>query len=268
MINLVLSDMDGTFLNNNGDFNRELFKDVKRIMKEKGVVFAPVTGKQCERIEELFGDDADDLWILGDSATRIKHNGEFVYESLLSNKLGQEIIRLLEKISLEHTIIACTRNGAVIKDSVSSEEAAIVRRSYAQVRQVSDFNKIAEDFVKITIHDPLFRCIETREKLSPFFESAYIVASEAAWIDIANANVHKGTTVEQLQRLLNVTPEETMVFGDGYNDLELMACGKYSFAVRNAVQALKDTANFITRSNDEDAVLNTIIQILSLQENR
>ncbi|MBD1381596.1 HAD family hydrolase [Metabacillus arenae] len=264
MIKLVLSDMDGTFLNNNGDFNRELYKDVKKIMREKGVVFAPVTGKQCERVEELFGDDSDDLWILGDSATRIKHNGKFVYESLLPNELGIKIIRLLEEISLEHTIIACTRNGAVIKDNLSLEEAAIVRRSYAQVRQVSDFNEIKDDFVKITIHDPLLGCMETREKLSSFFESAYIVASEHAWIDIANANVHKGTTVEHLQRLLNVTPEETMSFGDGYNDLELMASATYSFAVRNAVQEIKDAANFITRSNEEDAVMKTIIQILSL----
>lgn len=264
MIKLVLTDMDGTFLNNSGDFNRELFKEVKKLMGEKGVAFAPVTGKQCERVEELFGNDADDLWILGDSATRIKHNGEFVYESLLSNKLGLEIIRLLEEISLEHTIIACTRNGAVIKENIPQDEAAIVRRSYAQVRQISDFNEITDDFVKITIHDPLQRCFETKEKLLPFFESAYIVASEAAWIDIANANVHKGTTVEYLQRLLNITPEETMAFGDGYNDLELMSRSAYSFAVRNAVQELKDGANFITRSNEEDAVMKTIIQLLSL----
>ncbi|WP_046173574.1 HAD family hydrolase [Domibacillus indicus] len=265
MIKLVLTDMDGTFLNNSGDFNRELYKNVKKVMKEKGVAFAPVTGKQCERVEELFGEDAEDLWILGDSATRIKHNGEFVYESLLSNKLGLEIIQLLEEISLDHTIIACTRNGAVTKDHLSPEEAAIVRRSYAQVRQVSDFNEITDDFVKITIHDPALKCFETREKLSRFFDSAYIVASEAAWIDIANANVHKGTTVEYLQRLLNVTPEETMAFGDGYNDLELMVRATYSFAVRNAVQELKDVANFITRSNEEDAVMKTIIQLLSLQ---
>lgn len=268
MIKLVLTDMDGTFLNNSGDFNRELYKDVKKIMKEKGVVFAPVTGKQCERVEELFGGDANDLWILGDSATRIKHNGEFVYESLLSNKLGLEIIQLLEEISLDHTIIACTRSGAVIKDNLSSEEAAIVRRSYAQVRQVTDFREITDDFVKITIHDPSLLCFETKEKLSKFFESAYIVASEAAWIDIANANIHKGTTVEQLQRLLNVTPEETMAFGDGFNDLELMTRAAYSFAMRNAVQELKDAANYITRSNEEDAVMETIIQMLSLQESK
>ncbi|MEI2366779.1 hydrolase [Niallia circulans] len=264
MIKLVLTDMDGTFLNNNGDFDRELFKEVKNLMKEKGVAFAPVTGKQCERVEELFGEDAKDMWILGDSATRIKHNGKFVYESLLSNELGLAIIRLLEEISLNHTIIACTRSGAVIKDNVIPEEAAIVRKSYAQVRKVSDFKEITEDFVKITIHDSELKCFETKERLSSFFESAYIVASEAAWIDIANVNVHKGTTVEHLQQVLNVTPEETMAFGDGYNDIELMSRSTYSFAVRNAVKELKETANFITRSNEEDGVMRTIIQLLSL----
>ncbi|MFD1363648.1 HAD family hydrolase [Lentibacillus salinarum] len=265
MIKLVLTDMDGTFLNNDGDFNRELYQDVKQMMNEKGVVFAPVTGKQCERVEELFGEDATDLWILGDSATRIKHNGEFVYESLLNNQLGLEIIRSLEEISLDHTIIACTKNGAVIKENTPDEEAAIVRGSYAEVREVSDFKEITGDFVKITVHDPSRNSFETKEKLSPFFESAYIVASEAAWIDIANANVHKGTTVEQLQRLLNVTREETMAFGDGYNDLELMNRATYRFAVRNAVQELKDAANYITRSNEEDAVMKTIIRLLALQ---
>lgn len=264
MIKLVLTDMDGTFLNNSGEFNRGLFQHVKQMMKEKGVVFAPVTGKQCERVEELFGDDANDLWILGDSATRIKHNGEFVYESLLPNSVGLKIIQLLEEISLDQIIIACTRSGAIIKDTISPE---LIRRSYAQVRQVSNFEFITEDFVKVTVYDPQHRCFETKEKLSHFQELAYIVASEAAWIDIANVNVHKGTTVEHLQRLLHVTPEETMAFGDGYNDLELMERAVYSFAMRNAVPELKDAAQYVTDSNEEDGVLQTIIQMLTLHNN-
>jgi hypothetical protein len=39
--------------------------------------------------DALFGEDAKDFWILGDSATRIKKNGKFVYESLISNEAGQ-----------------------------------------------------------------------------------------------------------------------------------------------------------------------------------
>lgn len=265
MIKLILTDMDGTFLNSAGEFNRKLFKEVKKLLAEKGVAFAPVTGKQCERVEELFGEDARDFWILGDSATRIKHNGRYVYESLLSNTLGLEIIQLLEEIDIEQTIIACTKNGAYVKNNIPQEEYAIVRGSYAHVHQVSHFYEVREDFVKITVHDPKLRCFETVKKLAPFSDRAYIVASEAASIDIANANVHKGTTVEYLQNLLGVTPKETMAFGDGYNDIELLTRADYSFAVRNAVLEIKDIANYITRSNDEDAVMKTILQILSLQ---
>ena len=51
-----------------------------------------------------------------------------------------------------------------------------------------------------------------------------------------------------------------MAFGDGYNDIELLTRADYSFAVRNAVLEIKNIANYITRSNDEDEVMKTILK--------
>lgn len=266
MIKLVITDMDGTFLNSKGDFNRTLYKETKKIMKEKNVYFAPCTGKQCERIEAIFGEeDTKDLWILGDSATRIKHNGNYVYESLLPNSLGKELIQALEKIATDYTIIACTPKAAIVKDTTPKNIVDnVVRRSYHNVDFVENYNEITSDFVKITIFDTLERSFETKDKLENFFDRAYIVASEPKWIDISNYGVHKGTTVEKLQKMLDVTKEETMVFGDGWNDIELMERGGLSFAVRNAYEPLKEAADYITRSNNEDGVLRTINQLLKL----
>lgn len=56
MIKLIITDLDGTFLNSNGDYDRELFMEVSALMAEKGVHFSACTGKQCDRVEELFGD--------------------------------------------------------------------------------------------------------------------------------------------------------------------------------------------------------------------
>lgn len=266
MIKLIITDMDGTFLNSKGDFDRLLFKQTNDVMKEQGVFFAPCTGKQCERVEELFEEDAADLWILGDSATRIKHNGQFVYESLIPNALGLKAIEALEEISLEHTIIACTQNGAVVKKDIPETELHYVKGSYAEVIEVEDFQDISDDFLKITLHDPLGQCVPTKEKMSSFEDRLYIVASEDTWIDIADFDVHKGTTIKKLQSILNVSPAETMVFGDGRNDVELMASGEYSFAVRNACQEILDAANFVTKSNEESGVLYAINQLLNLQQ--
>ncbi len=96
-------------------------------------------------------------------------------------------------------------------------------------------------------------------------KQAYIVASEATWTDSSNYNVHKGTTVAELQRILHVTPEETMAFGDGLNDVELLERAAYSFAMSNAFEQIKEVAQFVTKSNDEDAVLHTIKKMIALQ---
>jgi hydroxymethylpyrimidine pyrophosphatase-like HAD family hydrolase len=56
-----------------------------------------------------------------------------------------------------------------------------------------------------------------------------------------------------------------MAFGDGYNDLELLGAAEYSFAMRNAFEETKAVANFVTGSNDENAVQETIKRILALQ---
>lgn len=84
----------------------------------KRVHFAACTGKQCERVEELFGEHSKDMWIVGDSATRIKHNGEFAFQSLINNSLGLAIINTLQKVNSTHVIIVCTCDGAVVRSDV------------------------------------------------------------------------------------------------------------------------------------------------------
>lgn len=92
------------------------------------------------------------------------------------------------------------------------------------------------------------------------------MASEAAWIDISNYNVHKGTTVQALQHILGVTKEETIAFGDGLNDIELLEAAGCSFAVNNAFDIVKEKADFITKSNEDSGVLQTIEKLLLLQK--
>ena len=181
MLKLVITDLDGTFLNSQGDFERAYFARVKAQMAEQGVTFAACTGKQCARVEELLGADlARDVWILGDSATRIKHDGAFVFESLLPNATGRKIIARLEDVAADQVIIACTATAALIKTTTPDEEAQKIRNSYAVVKKVADLQAITDDFVKITVFDPKLRCFETVKQLGEFSEQAYMVASEAA----------------------------------------------------------------------------------------
>ncbi len=139
----------------------------------------------------------------------------------------------MERLPGEHIVIACTAACAAIREAVPDHLKALVRRSYTQVQTVADFGDITADFVKITVYDEQGRCLDLRGQLDEFDDEAYIVASDKQWIDIANAGVHKGTTVARLQQLVGAGRHETLVFGDGLNDIELMECADFSFAMRN-----------------------------------
>lgn len=83
MLKLVVTDLDGTFLNSQGSFDQPLFQETYKKMQEKPISFAVCTGKQCERAEELFEDSGQGIWIMGDSATKIKKDGDLIKSSRL-----------------------------------------------------------------------------------------------------------------------------------------------------------------------------------------
>ncbi|WP_239738088.1 MULTISPECIES: HAD family hydrolase [unclassified Mammaliicoccus] len=257
-IKLVVTDMDGTFLDNNSDFNREAFKALKENLVSKDIRFVFCTGKQCERVENIVGDLSNDTFIIGDSATCIKYNGEFLYTATINNNLGLNIIESLKEIDEEQTIIACTEEVAYVLESTSEEERKFVHGSYQNVKYIKDFVEIKSDFLKITVHDIKGKCKNTAEQIGYFKNEVYIVASEHYWIDITALGVNKGTTINRIQSILNIDPSETIAFGDGLNDIDLFKSAKYKVAMDNAYPELKEAANLISVNNNKSGVIKTL----------
>lgn len=267
MIKLFVTDLDGTFLNNKGLFDTQLFSQVYTEMQKRGIAFAACTGKQCERVEKLFGKLGKGIWILGDSATRIKKDGEVVKEFTIDNSLAQKSIREIERFDPEITVIACTSDAAYVLSTIKDELFKVVKGSYERVVKIDSFSKIDSDFIKITIYDLKGRSTVLRKHVeNTLLGQIYIVDSESRWLDITAIHTHKGETVKELQEMLGVTYDETVSFGDGENDVELMSIAKYSFAVGNACENTKRAASFITKSNEENGVLITIQKLMDLQE--
>ncbi len=83
-------------------------------------------------------------------------------------------------------------------------------------------------------------------------------------IDIVNKGVSKGNAIEILQKKWNITPEETMTFGDNYNDIEMLQQAKYSFAMAHSEQGVKKCANYIAGDNNEGAVVAQIKKFVNI----
>ena len=81
-------------------------------------------------------------------------------------------------------------------------------------------------------------------------------------IRITAKNINKGVAIREIQELLGINYEETVVFGDYLNDLEMMESGYYSYAMKNAHDDLKKVARFIAKSNDENGVVEAIKELI------
>ena len=73
--------------------------------------------------------------------------------------------------------------------------------------------------------------------------------------------------MRKVQKVLNIGYDETMVFGDYLNDLELMESGYYSYAMENAHEDLKKVSRFIAKKNTENGVVEAIKEVVFKSNN-
>lgn len=77
-------------------------------------------------------------------------------------------------------------------------------------------------------------------------------------LEFTKKGVDKGQALIRLANHLNIPVEQTMAVGDSENDLEILRAAGVSVAMGNAIDDIKNIADFVTLSNEEDGVAHTI----------
>ncbi|MEG2256389.1 MAG: HAD hydrolase family protein, partial [Cetobacterium sp.] len=158
-------------------------------------------------------------------------------------------------------VVLCGKKSAYI-ESTEIEFVTEVEKYYEERKVVSNLlDFIDDEIIKITYCD----LSGTERNVYPYIENekdCQIVVSGEIWLDISHLESNKGIALEALQKELGVNYEETMIFGDYLNDLEMLKKGKYSFAMENAHEEIKKISNFIAKSNNENGVLEELKKII------
>ena len=90
--------------------------------------------------------------------------------------------------------------------------------------------------------------------LERFAGRLYIAKSLPYFLEFASPDVTKAAGLAFLAEQIGFTRERTIAFGDGENDIELVDWAGYGVAVENAHDLVKDVADFICPSVDEEGV--------------
>ena len=85
-----------------------------------------------------------------------------------------------------------------------------------------------------------------------------IYRSEPFFLEIMPRNIDKAQSLQKLLNSIGLTADAMICCGDGYNDLSMIEYAGLGVAMENAQPIIKESADFITRSNDEHGILHVM----------
>ena len=268
MIKHLFSDLDGTLLNNNG----ELSDYTKKIIGECNIPLTLVSARSPQKMQSILND-------LGVGGIHIAFNGAMVFKkennkfSILNKKiLDREFARKLvldirSKFPKVGISLYDDDNWNVdVINKVIEREKKVVKVNYNLVNFNQYFNENLKEVYKVSfIEDD----IEVFKKLVNYVEVNYsdekiiIQKSLSGYLEITHMNAKKSLGIEYIMKLKNIDRESTVSFGDGENDISMLQSAGYSIVMGNASDKVKEHADFITKSNDEDGVAYAIKTIIA-----
>ena len=126
---------------------------------------------------------------------------------------------------------------------------------------MDDLLTVEDEILKVAVHD--FGLVdEGAGPLLAHFDGAVI--SGKHWVDVMNPVADKGLALRHVQDALGVTREQTMAFGDYFNDVGLLDAAQWSFAMDNAHPEVRAHARYVAPANTANGVVRTIRSVLGL----
>lgn len=248
---LICFDMDMTLLNHHDFMIPESALFALERLKEKGHVTALATGRDMDNefsshLKEMARTDAI-----------IHSNGQKV-------TVGDQVIR---QIFMEPELIArllefARPRGICIGFNIG-DKGCYVHKEKVIEREKQVFGSCDREFIDPSnlLKEPLcalamFGTPEDAaqiEKAFPMLKLPLFAAKEGA--DVIYREASKAEGIKALMKHYGLEREDVIAFGDSMNDIEMIQFAGTGVAMGNAIPALKEVADFVTKPIWEDGVL-------------
>lgn len=259
---VLVLDIDGTLTNSNKEITADTKAGILRIM-ERGhkVILAsgrPTPGmkKFAEELElEKYGG-----YLLSFNGGKIINckTGEIVFQKTLP----ASVLDGLYHYAVKHDMGIITYMGEkIILGNRMDEYIELESRiNGMKIKKTDNFTAYKEyNLNKCLMTAPAQKAEKCVEELNSLYgDILSIYRSEPFFIEIMPKNVDKATSLDRMLSTVGLTRENTICCGDGFNDMSMIAYAGVGVAMANAQEPVKQAADFITDSNDEDGIVKVI----------
>ncbi|WP_028972858.1 HAD family hydrolase [Spirochaeta cellobiosiphila] len=256
---LVVSDLDGTILNNKVADRSwlEVMRAGVRRLQDRNIKFTIATGRpeiSALPIARELGIDTPIITYNG--AQIINREGTVLYENTYDLKHWEPFLyNLLERggsvVLYREGEALCLEHSDRIKQYEVKENIPCRRCSWSDIRRLSTY--------KILLLGDMDLLKSVWAKCHPGQDQEYqMFQSESDHLEIVGQGISKGTALVYLAEYLHVSLGSTIAIGNHYNDMDMLKAAQLGIAVANAEPGLQSTADFVTRHAYEDGVIEMI----------
>lgn len=258
---LLVMDLDGTLTNSEKKITPKTRDALFRIQRE-GVHIVLASGRPTPGVTGL----AKELNLEEYGGYILSYNGAHVMrmdtkEVIFQNVIPAEFIEPLYQAALaEHLGIISYSSDEIICGTEIDEYMQMESRiTGLPIRKVEDFPAFI-DF-------PVNKCLMTAEgaymeqvlkKMQHRFPELNLFRSEPYYLEVMPRDVDKAYSLSKLLEYTGFHRKQMICCGDGYNDISMIRYAGLGVAMANAQQEVKEEANYITASNDEDGIAQVI----------
>lgn len=258
---LLITDMDGTFLPKNKELSE---KDMKQIeaFRQRGGKFTVATGRALQASSRYFDAVKPDFAALlynGAVAWDCNKNSA-VFADFLPRFASSYAAEILQNFPEAGCEVLCLDNVYVPKlNDVEREHIGICRTNPV----FCGFDEIPTNRIKV-----LFGIKhEMQQEMADFCnEKGYggvdFVKSERCYFEMLPHNVSKGSGLKKLIEFYKLSGFTIFAAGDYDNDIEMLRCADFGFAVANAQDSVKNAADIVLKSSCEDCPMTEILNFI------
>lgn len=281
---LIISDLDGTFLDSKHEVIAENVEALKAAQHE-GIEIAIATGRNYGNVMAL-------CQRAGLRPHVISNNGAFVYDKNgnqikavgLAKDHVKEALDWLKyrdyfyTLCTDHFVYMPANAHAILTNDYLNAINHVRTMTPENLKEgidlfltldsavfIKDFNEIIEqdlifgNISAITLdHDKL---LHGREYFSQYAGMSMTIAGTNIF-EMIHPSVSKGNALEHLTAHLDIPLDDVMAIGDNYNDISMLEKVGHSVAVANAEEDVQKICKYISLSNDDKGVAHIIHKML------
>ena len=249
---LILTDLDGTLFHNDktiSDYSKRIIKEAQ----SQGFLFGISTSRARLNAQNFLEGIYPDVF-LSNGGGMVTYKNQKIYNCEFSPQEVQTLINAAFEFCGPDAILSADNEHGLFSNS--KEELGDKFWSY------TDFKDFCQPCMKLCIQTLDCQKIEQIASCLGLENIDFLPFSDIPWYKLSKKAATKEKAIEAMCSYLKIPLSQVLAFGDDFNDIGMLKlCGK-GIAMQNAIPEVKDAADEICKSNEEDGVAHWIESFL------